>query len=70
MKIIHKSKKVSKGEYLYRGFTVTNCGYFEPEQRICWEAVDEKTGEAVAHGYSKRQVLCEIDYFMDKNISE
>ena len=61
-----KSKKVNKGEYLYRGFKVYCFGYYEPEHRTVWEGIDEISGEGVARGYTKREVISEIDYFMDR----
>jgi hypothetical protein len=61
-----RATKISKGEYLYRGFRVYCFGYYEPEHRVVWEAVEESTGDGVAHGYSKRAVMNEIDYFMDR----
>lgn len=51
---------------MYRGFKVYNCGYHHPDHRVVWEASDESTGEAVAHGWSKSEVLQRIDDFMDK----
>lgn len=44
-------------KYKFRGCEVYSIGYYEPEHRVVWEAVDEKTHEAVAHGYSMREVM-------------
>jgi hypothetical protein len=62
---MYRAKKISKGEYIYRGFRVYCFGYYEPEQRVVWEAVDS-IGDGVAHGFSKKSVMRAIDYFMDK----
>lgn len=61
-----KATRISKGKYMYRGFKVQRFGYYEPEQRVVWEGIDESTGDSVAIGYIKRQVMGEIDYFMNK----
>jgi len=61
-----KAKRISQGEYVYRGFRIHCVGYYEPEHHIAWEAIEESTGEGVARGFSKREVMCEIDYFMDR----
>jgi hypothetical protein len=60
------AKRISKGEYEYRGFIVRCFGYYHPEQRVVWEGVDESTGEGVARGYTKREAMGEIDYFLDR----
>ena len=36
--------KISKGIYEYKGYRISNCGYYEPDHCIWWEAVDMKTG--------------------------
>ena len=63
--MIHKTKKISKGHYLYRGFEVICVGYYNPEGRVCWEAVDEN-GCGCAHGYSLKEVKMWIDYILDR----
>jgi len=67
--IAEKSKyiatKIRSGKYLYRGYVVSNLGYYQPEQKVVWEAHDESTGEAVAHGYTKKEVLLAIDGFLE-----
>ena len=62
----HKTKKLSAGDYLYRGNRIRSCGYYEPEHRVAWEATDEESGYAVAHGYTKRQVMWFIDDLLEK----
>ena len=34
--------KISKGIYEYKGYRISNCGYYEPDHCIWWEAVDMK----------------------------
>jgi hypothetical protein len=56
-----KSKKIQAGEYMYCGYRIQCCGYYEPEHRIVWQAIDDQTGEAVAHGYTKKEVMWAVD---------
>lgn len=60
----HKAKRLSKGHYLYRGFEIICVGYYEPEHRIAWEAVDEN-GCGFAHSFSLKDTKAEIDYELD-----
>jgi hypothetical protein len=60
----HTAKKVSHGHYTYRGFSVICVGYYHPEHRVCWEAIDEN-GCGFAHGFSLKQVKCLIDNELD-----
>ena len=52
------------GTYKFMGCTIKCLGYYEPEHRVVWEAVDDKTGCAVAHGYTLRE--CELRIAEDK----
>jgi hypothetical protein len=61
---VFKAIKISKGKYLYRGYKIHFFGYYEPEHRVVWEGIDNE-GDAIAHGFTKRVVMREIDYFMD-----
>ena len=60
----HTAKKVSHGHYTYRGFSVICVGYYHPEHRVCWEAIDEY-GCGFAHGFSLKEVKCLIDNELD-----
>ena len=60
-------KKIRAGKYEYRGWIVSCVGYYEPEQRVCWEAYDSKTGCGDFHGYSKQQIKWLIDESLSKN---
>lgn len=60
----NKAKRLSRGHYLYRGYKINCVGYYEPEQRVVWEAVDEY-GCGFAQSYTLREVKCEIDYELD-----
>ena len=56
-------KKIKAGTYEYRGLVISCVGYYEPEQRVCWEAYDPKTGCADFHGFSKREIKWLIDEY-------
>jgi len=60
-------KKIRAGQYEYRGWIISCVGYYEPDQRVCWEAYDPKTGFADFHGFSKREIKWLIDYDVSKN---
>jgi hypothetical protein len=61
------AKRIRKGEYKYRGYKILCHGYYEPEQRVVWEGIDEDTGGAVAHGYTKKDIMIAIDNFSDNS---
>lgn len=61
----HKAKRLSRGHYMYRGFKITCVGYYEPEKRIVWEAVDEN-GCGFAHSFSLRDTKRLIDDDLDR----
>jgi len=63
---MNRAKKINKGEYLYRGFKIQYFGYYEPEHRVVWEGIDESTGDGVARGFTKKEVMREIDYNLDR----
>lgn len=46
----HSAKRISKGHYIYRGYKVYCIGYYPPENRIVWEAVDHD-GSGFAHSF-------------------
>lgn len=48
-----KERKMAK--YKFKGYTITNCGYHQPDHCVWWEAVDEN-GEACFHGNTLREV--------------
>ena len=48
-----KERKMSR--YKFKGYTITNCGYHQPDHCVWWEAVDEN-GEACFHGNTLREV--------------
>ena len=61
----HKAKRLSSGHYLYRGFEIICVGYYQPENRVCWEAVDEN-GCGFGQSYSLKETKREIDDELDK----
>lgn len=65
MKITHKAKRIRAGKYIYRGYEIYCCGYYPPEQRVVWEAVDEYGG-GFAHNYSLKDVKILIDQNLDE----
>jgi hypothetical protein len=60
-------KKIRAGKYEYRGWIISCVGYYEPEQRVCWEAYDPNTGCADFHGFSKQEIKWLIDEDLSKN---
>ena len=67
MKTKYKAHKLSRGHYMYRGFQIICVGYYPPEQRVCWEAVDHDGYSGFAHSYSLKATKAEIDSELDKN---
>ena len=61
-----RATKIESGEYIYRGFKIYRIGYYEPEKRVVWEGVDESTQEGITRGYTKKDVMNEIDYFLEQ----
>lgn len=61
----YKTKRLSSGHYIYRGFEVICVGYYNPDHCVCWEAVDEH-GHGFAHSYSLKTTKALIDYELDK----
>ena len=62
----HICKKISRGHYKYRGFEIVCVGYYNPEHRVCWEAIDTDGRSGFAHSYTLGDVKREIDYELDK----
>lgn len=60
----NKAKRLSRGHYLYRGYKITCVGYYEPEHRVVWEAVDED-GCGWAHSFTLRETKRQIDLFIE-----
>lgn len=63
-KMKNKAKRISSGEYLYRDYKILLFGYHQPDHSVVWEAVN-RDGDAVIHGYTKRQVKFLIDCMLD-----
>ncbi len=66
MNTTHKIKRIRAGKYIYRGYDIYCCGYYPPEHRVVWEAVDEN-GCGFAHHYSLKGVKKLIDQSLNKN---
>ena len=60
----YSAKRISPGHYIYRGFQVICVGYYGPEHRVCWEAVDEH-GCGFAHSYTIKETKKWVDYELD-----
>lgn len=52
--------KISKGHYTYKGVQINCIGYYPPEKRVVWEAVD-KNGNGFAHSFSLKDTIRLID---------
>lgn len=61
----HRAKRISPGHYIYRGYKVNCLGYYSPEHRVVWEALDE-TGCGFAHSFSLAETKRLIDSEIDK----
>lgn len=56
--------------YKFKGYTITNCGYHQPDHCVWWEAVDEN-GEACFHGNTLREVEFQIlDYEWEQKMKK
>ena len=60
------AKKISRGHYVYRGYDIWCCGYYEPEHSIVWEAVDEYGG-GFAKSFRLRDTKLLIDYELNES---
>lgn len=63
--IKHHAKRLYAGCYQYRGFKVVCLGYYHPEQKVVWEAVDGNGG-GFAHSFSLKNTKKLIDIEIDK----
>ena len=48
--------KISKGHYTYKGIQINCIGYYPPEKRVVWEAVD-KDGCGFCHSFSLKDTI-------------
>lgn len=60
----YKCTRISAGHYLYRGYRIVCHGYYPPDGKVVWEAVND-TEAADAHGFSRREVMKMVDYLLD-----
>lgn len=61
----HVAHRVDTNIYEYRGFRIECVGYYPPEHRVCWEAVDEN-GCGFAHAYTLRECKRWVDIELDE----
>lgn len=56
--------------YKFKGYTITNCGYHQPDHCVWWEAVNDN-GEACFHGNTLREVEFRIlDYEWEQKMKK
>lgn len=55
------AKKIRRGMYEYKGYTLNNCGYHHPDHCVWWEAVNIQTGCADYHANTKKGLMKAID---------
>lgn len=56
--------------YKFKGYTITNCGYHQPDHCVWWEAVNEN-GEACFHGNTLREVeFMILDYEWEQKMKK
>jgi len=55
------AKRIRAGKYEYKGFIISCHGYYGPDKRVVWEAVNPKTNCGEYHGYSKKEIINLID---------
>jgi hypothetical protein len=58
-----KSKKIANGKYEYKGYAITNHGYYPPDHHVWWEAVNMETGCADYHAQTKKEIMDLIDFY-------
>jgi len=61
----YHAHRVDTNIYEYRGFQVECVGYYPPEGRVVWEAVDHD-GSGFAHAFTLRECKMWIDKELDK----
>ncbi|MCM1439493.1 MAG: hypothetical protein NC131_09895 [Roseburia sp.] len=65
-----KPKKIKAGKYSYRGFEITNHGYYPPDKCIWWEAIDNQTQCADFHAHTLRDIIKLIDEDLTENLQK
>ena len=66
----HKCKRISAGHYLYRGFEIICVGYYNPEHRVCWEAVEKDGLSGFGQSYSLKETKKWVDYELDERFKK
>lgn len=63
-----RAKRITRGQYLYRGFKICCVGYLSSDGRYGWEAIDHD-GSSFAQSFSlsetKRLVDKELELYKD-----
>lgn len=58
-----RAKRIGVGKYLYKGYEITNHGYYPPDRCNWWEAVNIKTRCADFHDHTKNSLMSLIDIY-------
>ena len=59
------AKRLGRGRYLYRGFIIHCCGYFDSTYRNVWEVIDHD-GSAFGHSGSLRESKRDVDEELER----
>ena len=63
----YKCKRISSGNYEYRGYIIQCVGYYHPDHHVVWEACPKSNMlYADFHEFSLREVKIAIDDDLDK----
>ena len=54
-------RKITAGHYQYKGYEIVCLGYYPPDQKRVWEAVNMDTQCGDYHGYTLKEVKQQID---------
>lgn len=53
-------KRISEGNYIYKGYEIRNHGYYPPDKCIWWEAINIESRCADFHAKTKNQKTYKI----------
>lgn len=62
-----KPKKICAGKYLYRGYEIICHGYYPPEQRVVWEAINIKSDTGDFREFTLKSIIKSIDEELDSD---
>lgn len=64
-----RAKRITRGQYLYRGFKIYCVGYLSSDGRYGWEAIDHD-GSSFAQSFSLSETKMLVDEEIDKMVRE